>query len=166
MIDPDRLQHVRASWSLGDIERGKLPEELSALDADLILVGDLAAANLGKVRGSSFSSSRVELTRRLVQPDNAQVIASFHSQSTKMALDLGAAGRKAAAAAAQITAEKIIQGLPELASRPRTLDLVVDEAELATRREGWEPLPPRYTTGVLGKYAKLVGSAAKGAICG
>jgi dihydroxy-acid dehydratase len=48
----------------------------------------------------------------------------------------------------------------------RTLDLVVDEAELATRREGWEPLPPRYTTGVLGKYAKLVGSAAQGAICG
>jgi dihydroxy-acid dehydratase len=48
----------------------------------------------------------------------------------------------------------------------RTLDLVVDEAELAARKEGWAPLPPRYTTGVLGKYAKLVGSAAQGAICG
>ena len=48
----------------------------------------------------------------------------------------------------------------------RTLDLLVDEAELARRREGWAPLPPRYTTGVLGKYAKLVGSAAQGAICG
>jgi dihydroxy-acid dehydratase len=48
----------------------------------------------------------------------------------------------------------------------RTLDLLVDDAELASRREGWEPLPPRYTTGVLGKYAKLVGSAAQGAICG
>jgi dihydroxy-acid dehydratase len=48
----------------------------------------------------------------------------------------------------------------------RTLDLLVDEEELARRREGWTPLPPRYTTGVLGKYAKLVGSAAQGAICG
>ena len=48
----------------------------------------------------------------------------------------------------------------------RTLDLLVDDGELAARREGWEPLPPRYTTGVLGKYAKLVGSAAQGAICG
>ncbi|TFV46845.1 dihydroxy-acid dehydratase [Blastococcus sp. TF02A-35] len=48
----------------------------------------------------------------------------------------------------------------------RTLDLLVDEAELAERKVGWEPLPPRYTTGVLGKYAKLVGSAAQGAICG
>jgi dihydroxy-acid dehydratase len=48
----------------------------------------------------------------------------------------------------------------------RTLDLLVDEEELARRRADWTPLPPRYTTGVLGKYAKLVGSAAQGAICG
>nr|WP_199582890.1 dihydroxy-acid dehydratase [Blastococcus sp. TF02-9] len=48
----------------------------------------------------------------------------------------------------------------------RTLDLLVDDDELARRQDGWAPLPPRYTTGVLGKYAKLVGSAAKGAICG
>jgi dihydroxy-acid dehydratase len=48
----------------------------------------------------------------------------------------------------------------------RTLDLVVDAAELERRRAGWKPLEPRYTTGVLGKYAKLVGSAAQGAITG
>jgi dihydroxy-acid dehydratase len=48
----------------------------------------------------------------------------------------------------------------------RTLDLVVDEAVLEQRRAGWKPLEPRYTTGVLGKYAKLVGSAAQGAITG
>jgi dihydroxy-acid dehydratase len=47
----------------------------------------------------------------------------------------------------------------------RRLDLLVDEAELAQRRIGWKPAPARYTTGVLGKYAKLVGSAAKGAVC-
>jgi dihydroxy-acid dehydratase len=48
----------------------------------------------------------------------------------------------------------------------RTLDLLVDDAELARRRADWAPLPPRYTRGVLGKYAKLVGSASRGAICG
>ena len=46
----------------------------------------------------------------------------------------------------------------------RTLDLLVPEEVLAERRAGWKPLEPRYTTGVLGKYAKLVGSAAQGAI--
>jgi dihydroxy-acid dehydratase len=47
-----------------------------------------------------------------------------------------------------------------------TLDLLVEADELERRRAGWKPLEPRYTTGVLGKYAKLVGSAAHGAITG
>jgi dihydroxy-acid dehydratase len=45
-----------------------------------------------------------------------------------------------------------------------SLDVLVDEAELAARREGWTPNPPRYTSGVLGKYARLAQGAEKGAI--
>ena len=48
----------------------------------------------------------------------------------------------------------------------RTIDLLVDDAELEARRVGWAPLPPRYTRGVLAKYAKLVHSASEGAITG
>jgi dihydroxy-acid dehydratase len=46
----------------------------------------------------------------------------------------------------------------------KSLDLLVDEDELAQRRQGWAPNPPRYTTGVLGKYAKLVQGAELGAV--
>ncbi|CAL8980175.1 Dihydroxy-acid dehydratase [Cellulomonas sp. T2.31MG-18] len=46
------------------------------------------------------------------------------------------------------------------------LDLLVDAEELAARREGWTPIAPRFTTGVLGKYQKLVGSASRGAVLG
>ncbi len=48
----------------------------------------------------------------------------------------------------------------------RTLDVLVDPAELEARRAGWAPLPPRYTRGVLAKYSKLVHSAAVGAVTG
>ncbi|WP_336658637.1 dihydroxy-acid dehydratase [Leucobacter sp. USHLN153] len=48
----------------------------------------------------------------------------------------------------------------------RTLDLLVDPAELEARRANWAPLPPRYTRGVLAKYAKLVKSASHGAVTG
>jgi dihydroxy-acid dehydratase len=48
----------------------------------------------------------------------------------------------------------------------RSLDLLVDPAELEARRKGWAPLPPRYTRGVLAKYSKLVHSAAVGAVTG
>jgi dihydroxy-acid dehydratase len=47
----------------------------------------------------------------------------------------------------------------------RKLDLLVDEAELAKRRIDWKAAEPRYTSGILGKYAKLVGTSAKGAVC-
>ena len=50
--------------------------------------------------------------------------------------------------------------------RARTLDLLVDAEELDRRRAGWKPRPPRYTSGALAKYAKLVGSPAQGAVCG
>ncbi|WP_417554037.1 dihydroxy-acid dehydratase [Microbacterium sp.] len=48
----------------------------------------------------------------------------------------------------------------------RSLELLVEEAELSSRREGWEPLPPRYTRGVLAKFARLVRSASQGAVTG
>ena len=46
----------------------------------------------------------------------------------------------------------------------KSLNLLVSEDELANRRKGWKPNPPRYTSGVLGKYAKLVQGAETGAI--
>jgi dihydroxy-acid dehydratase len=49
--------------------------------------------------------------------------------------------------------------------RTRSLDLLVDAAELERRRAEFTPLPPRYERGVLAKYIKLVGSASKGAVC-
>ncbi len=49
--------------------------------------------------------------------------------------------------------------------RLRTLELLVDPAELDRRRAAWTPPPPKHTRGVLAKYARLVGSAAHGAVC-
>ena len=47
----------------------------------------------------------------------------------------------------------------------RTIDLDVSEEELATRKQNWKPIAPKFTTGVLGKFATLVQSAAEGAHC-
>jgi dihydroxy-acid dehydratase len=46
----------------------------------------------------------------------------------------------------------------------RRLSVEVDDAELERRRKEWKAPPPRYTTGALAKYARMVGSASKGAI--
>ncbi|HMC38721.1 MAG TPA: dihydroxy-acid dehydratase [Acidimicrobiales bacterium] len=46
----------------------------------------------------------------------------------------------------------------------RSIDLAVDRAELERRRAGWTPPPPRYTRGVLAKYARLATGAERGAV--
>ena len=48
----------------------------------------------------------------------------------------------------------------------RSLELLVEPEELAARKQDWQPLPPRYTRGVLAKYSKLVSSASHGAVTG
>jgi len=47
----------------------------------------------------------------------------------------------------------------------RTIDVVIDEAELQARKAAWTAPAPKHGRGVLAKYAKLVGSAAYGAVC-
>ena len=49
--------------------------------------------------------------------------------------------------------------------KKRSLDLLVDESEMSERRKSFKPLTHKYRRGVLAKYSKLVGSAAKGAVC-
>ncbi len=48
----------------------------------------------------------------------------------------------------------------------KRLDLLVADDELAARRADWKPLDQPARGGVLGKYVRLVGSAAQGAVCG
>jgi dihydroxy-acid dehydratase len=45
-----------------------------------------------------------------------------------------------------------------------TIDLLVDEATLESRKADWKPRDPRYTSGFLAKYAKLAQGAERGAI--
>ena len=44
------------------------------------------------------------------------------------------------------------------------LQLNVSDEELARRRAAWQPPRPRYTSGVMAKYAKLVSTASRGAV--
>ena len=46
----------------------------------------------------------------------------------------------------------------------RELRLEITDAEIAARLRDWRPPPPRYTTGVMAKYSRLVTSAAEGAV--
>ncbi|MEE8385909.1 MAG: dihydroxy-acid dehydratase, partial [Dehalococcoidia bacterium] len=48
----------------------------------------------------------------------------------------------------------------------RRIEVQVPEEEMKGRREAWQEPAPRYTSGALSKYARLVSSASEGAVCG
>ena len=48
----------------------------------------------------------------------------------------------------------------------RELSVRLTEKEIRSRLQRWTPPPPRFTSGALAKYAKLVSSASRGAVCG
>ena len=53
-----------------------------------------------------------------------------------------------------------------LDTEARRIDVKLSEAELETRRQAWTAPEPRYTRGVMAKYAKLVSSPSRGAVTG
>ncbi|MEI8023457.1 MAG: dihydroxy-acid dehydratase [Actinomycetota bacterium] len=55
--------------------------------------------------------------------------------------------------------DKILIDVPSL-----KIDLLISDAEMLDRKKGWKPNPPRYTSGVLAKFAKLAQGADRGAI--
>ena len=68
---------------------------------------------------------------------------------------------------------RILKRLPPEASPPilidvgsRRLDVELSEEVLQERMQDWKPPTPRYVTGVLAKYARLVSSASAGAVTG
>lgn len=48
----------------------------------------------------------------------------------------------------------------------RQLNVEISPETLQQRLAGWQPPAPRYPSGVMGKYARLVSSSSKGAVCG
>ena len=47
----------------------------------------------------------------------------------------------------------------------KTLTLLVDDAELARRRQTWQPPEPKIRTGYLSRYSRMVSSGSQGAVC-
>jgi dihydroxy-acid dehydratase len=54
----------------------------------------------------------------------------------------------------------------DVANRRLDVEIADGSDSWEDRKVGWVPNPPKYTRGVLGKYAKVVQSAAHGAVCG
>ena len=141
------------------------PDCMDAILADTIKAGDVLVIRYEGPRGGPGM-------REMLAPTSA-LIGKGLGESVGLITDGRFSGGTWGMVVGHVTPEAFDGGVIALIeegdsitidSRKLLLQLNVDDAELAKRRESWKQPKPKYLTGVLGKYAKLVGGAAQGAV--
>ena len=125
VVDAGQLGMVRESWSLAGKGAGELRAALSTLDADLLLMVEVDAESLGKVRKSSFLTARAEISYRLLRVDTAKAIAASSIERAGSSFTENSSVRKAAENAATALADELATSLPRLLSGPQRVSLDV-----------------------------------------
>jgi dihydroxy-acid dehydratase len=142
-------------------------EAMAAILADSIQAGDVLVIRYeGPVGGPGM--------REMLSPTSA-IIGKGLGDSVALITDGRFSGGTYGLVVGHVAPEAAVGGpigllregdLITIDAEANCLSVALSEAELADRRATWEPPTPRYTVGVLAKYAKLVGSASEGAVTG
>ncbi len=141
------------------------PESMDAILADRIRPGDVLVIRYEGPKGGPGM-------REMLAPTSA-LIGKGLGDSVGLITDGRFSGGTWGMVVGHVTPEAFEGGVIALVkegdsitidAHRQLIQLNVDEAEISRRRASWKQPKPRYTTGVLGKYAKLVGTAAKGAV--
>ncbi len=141
------------------------PDCMDAILADKIRAGDVVVIRYEGPKGGPGM-------REMLAPTSA-LIGKGLGESVGLITDGRFSGGTWGMVVGHVTPEAFDGGVIALIKEgdPITIDahrlllqLDVPEAEIAKRRAAWKAPQPKYTTGVLGKYAKLVGGADRGAV--
>jgi dihydroxy-acid dehydratase len=141
------------------------PEAMDAIMADRIQAGDVVVLRYEGPQGGPGM-------REMLAPTSA-IIGKGLGESVALITDGRFSGGTWGMVVGHIAPEAYVGGLLALVeegdsitvdAHKRLIELHVPEAIIAERRANWKQPAPRYTKGVLGKYAKLVGTASKGAV--
>jgi dihydroxy-acid dehydratase len=141
------------------------PDCMDAILADKIKAGDVLVIRYEGPKGGPGM-------REMLAPTSA-LIGKGLGESVGLITDGRFSGGTWGMVVGHVTPEAFDGGLIALVNEGdsvtidahrQLIQLNVPDEEIAMRRSRWTQPKPKYTTGVLGKYAKLVGTAAKGAV--
>lgn len=137
----------------------------SAIKDGAIHSGDVVVIRNEGPRGGPGMREMLEVT--------AAIIGQGHTDDVAMVTDGRFSGATRGPMVGHVAPEAAVGGVIALVqdgdiihidTDTRVLEVEVSDEELAKRRESWQPHPPQYTHGVLGKYSRLFSSSALGAV--
>jgi len=157
------LQHHRGPARVFEGEQGAL----DAVLANQIKPGDVVVIRCEGPRGGPGMPEMLAVTAAIVGAglgESVVMVTDGRFSGATRGLMAGHVAPEAAAGgpiAAIREGDTIVFDIPN-----RRIDIELPEPELAARLKAWKAPAPRYTSGVMAKYARLVSSAAEGAITG
>ncbi len=157
------LQHHRGPARVFDSEQGAL----DAVLANQIKPGDVVVIRCEGPRGGPGMPEMLAVTAAIVGAglgESVVMVTDGRFSGATRGLMAGHVAPEAASGgpiAAIREGDTIVFDIPN-----RRIDLELPEPEIAARLKSWKTPAPRYTSGVMAKYARLVSSAAEGAITG
>ena len=142
-------------------------DAFAAIQAGTVNAGDILVIRYEGPRGGPGMREMLQVTGALVGAglgDSVALITDGRFSGATHGLVVGHISPEAQAGGPVA----LVQEGDEIRIDPagRRIDLLVDDRELAKRREAWRAPEPRYRTGALAKYARLVSSASTGAVTG
>jgi dihydroxy-acid dehydratase len=157
------LQHHRGPARVFDSEQGAL----DAVLANQIKPGDVVVIRCEGPRGGPGMPEMLAVTAAIVGAglgESVVMVTDGRFSGATRGLMAGHVAPEAAAGgpiAAIREGDTIVFDIPN-----RRIDIELPQPEIAARLKAWKAPAPRYTSGVMAKYARLVSSAAEGAITG
>jgi dihydroxy-acid dehydratase len=157
------LQHHRGP---ARVFEGEQPA-LDAVLANQIKPGDVVVIRCEGPRGGPGMPEMLAVTAAIVGAGLGETVVMLTDGRFSGATRGLMAGHVAPEAAAGGPIAALLEGDIVVFDIPnRRIDVELSDAEIAARLQAWTTPAPRYTSGVMAKYARLVASAAEGATTG
>lgn len=125
VVAGDSADKLRKAQAVALALTGTVPDVLSSLDADLVLLGQVEVAKIGTLEEAGLVGFRAVATAKLVRVDTAQIVDAFSVDAKGSDFTAAGGAQKAAKNVGEELAKAVKASVLAGAKKPRTIDLVV-----------------------------------------
>lgn len=140
MVSGEMADKLRRAQAVSMALSGGIPDVLSSLDADIVILGQIEMTKIGTIADAGLVGYRSTAVAKLVRVDTAQIVDAFTIEAKGNDFSDAGAAQRAARAAGEALAKQVKAAVAALAKKPRAIDLVVhgvpDRAQLEALKAG------------------------------
>ncbi|MBI1944292.1 MAG: hypothetical protein HYS27_01280 [Deltaproteobacteria bacterium] len=125
VISGEMADKLRKAQAVSMALSGSIPDVLSSLDADVVILGQVETTKIGSIAEAGLVGYRAAAIAKLVRIDTAQIAEGFSVEGSGRDFTDAGGAQKAARAAGEELAKAVKLAVSTLAKKPKTIDLVI-----------------------------------------